>query len=363
MKNSMLRGSGILGWLLALHALAPVIATTSDAAPGACSVDPGLPNPIYVELQTSMGAIVVELWPDVAPCTVNNFLGYMESGRYNGTFIHRTVDNFVIQGGGYTYDEGSDLFASIVRDPAVVNEPGESNLRATIAMARVGGEVNSATSEFFINLADNTRLDTADEGFTVFGVVAEASMNVVNDIATLPRVAGRWALNSALRETFSELPVLVAPTSPPGGFGCFDPFALPENGPSGWLRALVDVSGSVLEPDPLTGGIYYLSSSCDGSGATAPPSVPCETERDVAYAFWNIVKREWEWQLDPTPMTCERVAESEESLAARRDTHHPLVTANLVEVTTIAMPEPTQGALLLWALGSICGLAWLRERS
>jgi hypothetical protein len=216
--------------------------------------------------------------------------------------------------------------------------------------------VNSATSEFFINLADNTSLDTVDEGFTVFGVVAEASRYVVNDIATLPRGVGRGALNTVLRETFSELPVLVAPTGPPGEFGCFDPFALPENGLSGWLRALVDVTGSFLEPDPLTDGLYYLSNSCDGSGATAPPSVPCATERDVAY--WNG----FGWILD-TPMTCQRVAESEESLAARRDSHHPQVTANLVEVTTISIPEPTQGALLLWGLGSVCGLAWLRDRS
>ena len=356
MRNSTLRGPRLLGWLLAVHSLAAVMATTADAAPGPCSVDPGLPNPIYVELQTSKGAIAVELWPDVAPCTVNNFLAYIESGRYDGTFIHRTVDNFVIQGGGYAYDDGTDSFASIVRDPSVINEPGESNLRATIAMARVGGQVNSATSEFFINLADNTSLDTADEGFTVFGVVAEASMNMVDDIATLPRVDGRWALNSALRETFSELPVLVAPTDPTGGFGCFDPFALPENGLSGWLRALADVTGSFLEPDPLTGGLYYLSNSCDGSGATAPPSVPCATERGVGY--WNG----FGWIQD-TPMTCERVAESEESLAARRDSYHPQVTANLVEVTTIYMPEPTQGALVLWALGSVWGLAWLRDRS
>jgi cyclophilin family peptidyl-prolyl cis-trans isomerase len=356
MRNSMLRELRPLCWLVAVHHLVAVMATTADAAPGPCAVDPGLPNPIYIELQTSMGAIAVELWPDVAPCTVNNFLAYMESGRYDGSFIHRTVDNFVIQGGGYAYDSGTDSFESIVRDPAVVNEPGESNLRATIAMARMGGQVNSATSEFFINLTDNSFLDTVDEGFTVFGVVAETSMNVVDDIATLSRVEGRWTLNSALRETFGELPVLAAPTDPPGGFGCFDPFALPDTGLGGWIRALIDVTGNFLEPDPLTGALYYLSNSCDGSGATAPPSVPCSTDRDVAYL--NVLVNQW--QLDPTPMTCERVAESEESLAARRDFQHPQVTDKLVEVTTIYMPEPTGGVLLLWALGSVCALAWRR---
>jgi len=350
MTNSTLRVPRLLGWFLVAHLLTAVMATTAAAGPGPCTVDPGLGNPIYIELQTSMGEITVELWPDVAPCTVNNFLAYMQSGRYDGTFIHRIDDGFVIQGGGYAYDGGTDTFASIVRDPAVVNEPGESNLEATIAMARLGGQVNSATSEFFINLADNTNLDTVDEGFTVFGVVGDASMNVVNDIAALPSVEGLWTLNSALREIFSELPVLIAPTDPPGGFGCFDPFALPATGPSGWLRALVNSAGSGLEPDPLTGGnIYYLSNSCDGSGAIDLPSVPCENDREVA--FWN-----GGWFLD-APMTCERIAESEESLAARRDAHHPQVTGNLVDVTTVYLPEPAQGMLLLWGLGGLFVLA------
>jgi len=358
MNISMLPLLRLLSRLLAVHLLAAVVATTADAAPGPCTVDPGLGNPVQVEIQTSMGAIMLELWPDVAPCTVNNFLGYIQSGRYDGTFIHRTVDNFVIQGGGYAYDIGTDSFASIERDPAVDSEPGESNLRATIAMARLGGQANSATSEFFINLEDNLNLDAVDGGFTVFGVVADASMNVVDDIGALPRVDGRWTLNSALRETFSELPVLASPTDPPGGLGCFDPSALPAIGPTGWQRALGDSTGNFLEPDPLTGSFYYVSNSCDGSGATAPPSVPCTIDRKVAYKFWN--GEFFEWRFDPTPMTCSQIAESEESLATRRDSHHPQVTANLVEVTTVYLPEPTQGMLFLWALGSLFALALRR---
>ena len=163
-------------WVLASILIASGMAGTSRAAPGPCVVDPALPNPLYVEMATSLGLITVQLWPDVAPCTVNNFLAYMESGRYDGVLIHRTADDFVIQGGGYVYDSVSDIFSSIPRDPAVVNEPGESNTRATIAMARIGGQVNSATSEFFINLSDNSFLDTVDEGFTVFGVVGQESM-------------------------------------------------------------------------------------------------------------------------------------------------------------------------------------------
>jgi cyclophilin family peptidyl-prolyl cis-trans isomerase len=265
------------------------------------------------------------------------------------------VDDFVIQAGGYAYDGGTDSVASIVRDPAVVNEPGESNLRATIAMARLGGQVHSATSEFFINLIDNTRLDTVDEGFTVFGVVSDAGMSVADDIVMLPRVDGRWTLNAALREIFVALPVLASPVDPPGGFGCFDPFVQPETGFSGWLRALGNSAGNALEPDPLTGGAYYLSKSCDGSGALFPPIAECTTDRRVAY--WSNA---WLWD-DVTRMTCEQIAESDESLAARRDDHHPQVASNLVEITTVSVPEPGQAVLFLSALGSLYALARLRK--
>jgi cyclophilin family peptidyl-prolyl cis-trans isomerase len=356
MKNAMTRVGPLFGSLLLLGVLllGGGLARTAGAAPGPCTVDPGLPDPLYIELQTSLGTIEVELWPDVAPCTVNNFLAYVESGRYDGTFIHRSVDDFVIQAGGYAYDGGTDSVASIVRDPAVVNEPGESNLRATLAMARLGGQVNSATSEFFINLADNTFLDTVDEGFTVFGVVSAAGMSVADDIVMLPRVDGRWALNAELREIFAELPVLALPMDPVGGFGCFDPFVQPETGLSGWQRALLTSAGDALEPDPLTSGAYYLSTSCDGTGALFPPSVPCTTDREVAY-------RGNEWFLGATPMTCEQIAESDESLAARRDDHHPQVASNLVEITTVSVPEPSQGVLFLSALGSLYALALARS--
>jgi cyclophilin family peptidyl-prolyl cis-trans isomerase len=344
-----------LSWMLLPLAVVAGFAPGAFASPGPCVVDPLLGNPIYIEMDTTAGTIEVELWPDVAPCTINNFLAYMDSGRYDGTFIHRSVDNFVIQGGGYSYDSGTDTFSKILRDPAVVNEPGESNLTGTIAMARIGGQVNSATSQFFINLADNTQLDTVDEGFTVFGEVVLEDMPVVEAIGTLPRLVGRWSLNTALRETFGELPVHNLPTQPPGGYGCFDPADTPVTGLSGWVRALVNVAGTALEPDPLTGAAYYLSDRCTGSGAVNPPSVPCTTDRTVAYSASN-------WFPDPTPMTCDRIAESEESLAARRDDQQPQVGAELVEVSTIMLPEPGSSLMLLSGLVALYGLDRQRMR-
>ena len=135
----------------------------------------------------------------------------------------------------------------------------------------------------------------------------------------------------------------------------------PDNGSAlksigGWLRALVNIAGTVLESDPLTGAAFFLSNSCDGSAAMAPPSVPCTADRQVAYSSGG-------WVLDPTPMTCTQIAESEESLAARRDFQHPQVANSLVEVTTVlVIPEPGQGVLFLSALGAIFALARIRPR-
>ena len=332
------------------------LATGALAGPGPCVVEPSLGDPIHVEFQTTAGDFSVELWPDIAPCTVNNFLAYVGSGRYDGTFIHRTAANFVVQGGGFAYDSVSDSFAGIPLDPAVVNEPGESNLTATIAMARVGGEVNSATSQFFINLADNTFLDTVDEGFTVFGQVLPEDMPVVDTIGALPRLVGRWSLNSALRETFGELPVHNLPSDPPGGYGCFDIDATPEIGLSGWIRTLINEAGTFLESDPLSGGLFYLSGTCTGTGAVGPPSVPCVDSRQVAYSDGVF------WFPDPTPMSCNALAESEESLAARRDDQHLQVASNLVELTAIVVPEPSLLALCLSGVVGVACLGRLRQR-
>jgi cyclophilin family peptidyl-prolyl cis-trans isomerase len=147
---------------------------------------------------TPVGAWEIELYDAEKPVTVSNFIKYATSGRYLNQFIHRWVPGFVIQGGGYRVDI-SDR-AQIVPVPvfgAITNEshvgPFLSNTNGTIAMARVGGQVNSATSQWFINLGDNSgpppSLDTLDNGFTVFGRVT-AGMNVVNLFVPPPPSVG-----------------------------------------------------------------------------------------------------------------------------------------------------------------------------
>jgi cyclophilin family peptidyl-prolyl cis-trans isomerase len=136
-----------------------------------------------VKLQTSKGNIVIELNEQAAPVTVKNFLGYVESGFYDGTIFHRVIQGFMIQGGGLT----KQMVEKKTRDP-IINEAkdGLSNKRGTISMAR-SSNPNSATAQFFINHRDNDFLDYIDDnkaGYAVFGKVIEG-MDVVDAIASV----------------------------------------------------------------------------------------------------------------------------------------------------------------------------------
>lgn len=126
-----------------------------------------------VEIRMPIGTVTLELYDEDKPITVSNFLSYIESGRYENSFAHRLDPGFVIQGGGFTLDDNT--IKGVPTFDAIKNEYSSgatySNLYGTIAMARVGGKVDSATSQWFINLGDNAFLDTVDEGFTVFGKV------------------------------------------------------------------------------------------------------------------------------------------------------------------------------------------------
>ncbi len=145
-----------------------------------------------VVFDTNYGYIVVELFGVKARRTVENFLQYVDEGFYNRSIIHRVERDFVIQGGGYTYDEATGFSTPPTNGP-VRNESinGLSNLRGTVAMAR-RSDPDSAESQFFINLEDNLFLDyvsTLQPGYTVFGRVV-TGMEVVDEIGELSRVAG-----------------------------------------------------------------------------------------------------------------------------------------------------------------------------
>ncbi len=141
-------------------------------------------------IATPLGNIEIELLEEDAPNTVANFLEYIENDKYVNSFIHRSVSGFVIQGGGFIIT-GPNTTPGIVAFPPVANEFKISNTRGTIAMARRGGQPDSATSQWFINLADNSQnLDSVDGGFTVFARVVGDGMQVADAISELPITAG-----------------------------------------------------------------------------------------------------------------------------------------------------------------------------
>jgi peptidyl-prolyl cis-trans isomerase A (cyclophilin A) len=141
-------------------------------------------NPI-VRFTTSQGNIDVELFPSKAPLTVANFLGYVDRGDYNASFIHRLSVNFVLQGGGFKFVDPNVI--GIPEQPPVMNEFNLSNVHGTIAMAKISGDPNSATSHWFFNLADNFSLDTENGGFTVFGHIANTSSSaILNNLNAIP---------------------------------------------------------------------------------------------------------------------------------------------------------------------------------
>jgi cyclophilin family peptidyl-prolyl cis-trans isomerase len=172
-----------------------------------------------VRFNTSAGPINVELFDRQAPRTVANFLNYITSGRYAESIFHRSAKladgtPFVLQGGGFTFNTNPSRLDSIATDPAVQNEPdpaNRSNVRGTLAMAKLGGDPNSATDQFFFNLGNNAaNLDNQNGGFTVFGkVVGAADQQVVDNLAAIPtqNQGSAPALPPSEQGVFTEIPL------------------------------------------------------------------------------------------------------------------------------------------------------------
>lgn len=139
-----------------------------------------------VRIETSLGTIEAELNSAKAPLSVKNFLDYVNSGFYNGTIFHRVISNFMIQGGGFL----PKMVKKETKAPIKIeSKNGLSNEIGTLAMARTN-DPNSATSQFFINVVDNSRLDyqgPASPGYTVFGKVTKG-MSVVNQIKSVKTI-------------------------------------------------------------------------------------------------------------------------------------------------------------------------------
>ncbi len=151
--------------------------------------EPARVEPVRVLLETSLGNITLELDAEHAPKSVANFVQYVKDKHYDGLVFHRVIKGFMIQGGGYGQD-----YAQAETRASIENEAknGLKNVRGSIAMARTG-EPHSATSQFYINHADNASLDYPSFdgwGYAVFGKVIDG-MDVVDSIATTPTGPGR----------------------------------------------------------------------------------------------------------------------------------------------------------------------------
>jgi peptidyl-prolyl cis-trans isomerase B (cyclophilin B) len=150
--------------------------------------------PPVVELETNMGAIVIELNEEKAPKTVENFLNYVKSGQYDGTIFHRIIDGFMIQGGGMDAEMNEKPTNAPVENEA---DNGLKNDKGTIAMARTQ-DPHSATSQFFINVKDNDFLNHSGKnmqgwGYTVFGKVT-SGMDVIEKMRGVP--TGRFGMHA-----------------------------------------------------------------------------------------------------------------------------------------------------------------------
>ena len=188
-----------------------------------------------VTFDTSFGSFDVELLDNRAPQHVANFLSYVQAGDYDGTAIHRSVPGFVVQGGRFNVENGE--LGEVDSRGNVVNEPGVPNKRGTLAAAKLGGDPDSASREWFFNLGDNTEnLDNQNGGFTVFGrIIGAAGRKLVDQIAALPIVDFSGSVPA-----FGELPVVDFTSGDPVGV---ENLFLIDN---------IEVASAAQNPDPVT---------------------------------------------------------------------------------------------------------------
>lgn len=235
---------------------------------------PAVGGATTVRMQTALGDFYIELFDGVAPLTVANFMTYVASGAYANSFIHRNVAGFVLQGGGYAWSNTTGL-AAIPQGPSVANEFKLSNLRGTIAMAKLGGDPNSATNQWFINLGNNAaNLDVQNGGFTVFGQVIGDGMQVVDAISALQTVN---ASNGDPNGLFAFLPLVSLP------------------GPNGYSTAnLVMVNAVTAVPtttQALAAGWNLIG---NGTGTPIyPPAAFGDAAKVTTVWKWGTAKGNW----------------------------------------------------------------------
>jgi cyclophilin family peptidyl-prolyl cis-trans isomerase len=219
---------------LPIALLALLLAADARAS---CDLSDLSPGSEVAELETAVGTLCIELLRDDAPLHVANFLFYLQNGQLVDTFFHRSVPGFVFQGGGFTlgasdYEAVPALNGTVTNEPCTLDIPDpmnpggqicseRGNERGTVALAKLGGDPNSGSTNWFINLVDNrSNLDNANGGFTVFGRLVSGSIAVADALAALPIATGDDIFWSQSAFTSFSLPLLAPPLATP--FGCWD---------------------------------------------------------------------------------------------------------------------------------------------
>lgn len=352
----------VVGGLLWLWLMSPAAAWAASPCNG-ISIPAGS---IVVELQTTLGGVCIELLAQDAPETVANFLDYLDRGEIDGTFFHRSIPGFIVQGGGFRVTAGAFEAVPARVDASgiqvvVPNEPcsldSESgvclergNERGTLALAKIGGNPDSGTTDWFVNLIDNrNNLDNANGGFTVFGRVLGSGMDIFDAIAARPR-AGEdrvyWA-DSSLANVFQDLPLVSLPPFDAVGasFGCFRHEDL--------AVVLDPADPGLVLPDPTTGESVFTVAGACGSPILLPDFVenpssdPCpDLDRLAVHVIGPSTL------VFPTgspayfSLTCTQTEEAIAQRTAWRADFRQRLHAELVTVdATVRVPEPGAAAL------------------
>ncbi len=224
---------------IAVMAVGGLMARADDAVPGRPTAT----------IKTSEGTITLELWPDVAPATVTNFQKYADSGFYAGTIFHRVISGFMVQGGGFSKNLRQKAPRSPIKNEA---SPKALNRRGTIAMGRTMA-VDSATSQFYINHADNPALDQRDTspggfGYCVFGQVTDG-MAVVDAIAAIPTMSLGMFQNLPRRPVTIQAVSFEAAPAPPSPL---DPPEVGDPSPASSPDPSVAPSNAVVESEAVS---------------------------------------------------------------------------------------------------------------
>jgi cyclophilin family peptidyl-prolyl cis-trans isomerase len=374
--------------VIALSAVAPPAAAATQ-----CTGDLTRSNPAnrIVELETSLGSICIELLDDQAPLTTQNFVNYLNRGDLDGAILNRALPGFVLQGGGFRVGVGP-LIETIPKDAPVTNEPCtldedlaipvghfiekcsvRGNVAGTLSMAKAGdpscmnpvprpgpGEcplpqfVNSATSEWFVNLADNRdNLDNQNGGFTVFAVILGDGLAVAQAIAALDILPHVTSYMVGAISAFGSLPVQQVPAYSSLAAGCFDPTK---------LAGLVNTSQTEYLRDPINVAFFHLlvSGACGtllasgGDYMEDPSQTACPSNDEPALQLIETMGSVTEG-TDWYQLTCDEI---EASLAATRSTAMPQVVAQLAVIETATnLPEPSSAALAASALLALAALS------